>query len=93
MRSQLNEVKKLQKIAGIKEESKPPIDIKAIKVGSILNFEDGEAWIVTKREHDGVLAKPHNKNTKEKYVSIEIYMPFDELEAELASVTNNNSRT
>lgn len=67
MKQQLNEVQKLQKIAGLLKE-----DTKKYKVGTILNFKDGEVWRVTKITPKGVLAKPHDENTKKHNVSVEI---------------------
>lgn len=75
MKTQLNEVQKLQKIAGILKED--------FKVGSILNFKDGEVWRVTKVTPKGVLAKPHDENTKKHNVSVEIEMSNDYLEKHL----------
>jgi uncharacterized protein YkvS len=76
MKMQLNEVQKLQKIAGILKEDEQT-DIENIKVGAILNFKDGEVWRVTKITPKGVLAKPHDENTKKHNVSIEIEMSND----------------
>ena len=53
------------------------------KVGTILNFKDGEVWRVTKVTPKGVLAKPHDENTKKHNVSVEIEMSNDYLKKHL----------
>jgi uncharacterized protein YkvS len=88
MKQQLNEIKRMQQLAGILKENEQS-DPKKYKVGDILNFKDGKQWIVTKLTYDGVLAKPYNKLAQDKYVSIAIDMPFDELEAEEVSVVKD----
>ncbi len=65
--------------------------IKDIKVGSILNFKDGEVWRVTKvmgptSNPRSFLAKPHDEKTKKANTSIEIEMKPDFLEKELESI-------
>jgi hypothetical protein len=67
MKQQLNESKRMQQLAGILKEDDQPI-----KVGAILNFKDGEVWRVTKITPKGVLAKPHDENTKKHNISVEI---------------------
>ncbi len=67
------------------------IKIKDIKVGTILNFKDGEVWRVTKimgptSNPRSFLAKPHDENTKKSNTSIEIEMKPDFLEKELESI-------
>lgn len=74
MKQQLNESKRMQQLAGILKE-----DNQQIKVGAILNFKDGEVWRVTKITPKGVLAKPHDENTKKHNVSVEIEMTNDYL--------------
>lgn len=67
------------------------IKIKDIKVGTILNFKDGEVWKVTKimgpaSNPRGFLAKPHDEKTKKSNTSIEIEMTLDFLEKEVESI-------
>lgn len=64
--------------------------IKNIKVGSILNFTDGETWKVTKfigspSNPRGVFALPYG-DTKEKYVSVAIEFKMDDLEKSVESI-------
>jgi len=67
------------------------IKIKDVKVGTILNFKDGEVWKVTKimgpaSNPRGFLAKPHDEKTKKSNISIEIEMTLDFLEKEVESI-------
>lgn len=83
----LKSVKKL--IEGtINEASK--INVKDIKVGSILNFNDGEQWKVTKfignpSNPRGVFALPHG-DTKKNYVSVALEFTIDDLEQKVNSL-------
>jgi len=66
------------------------ISYKDIKVGSILNFADGETWKVTKfignpSKPRGVFALPYG-DTKEKYVSVAIEFKMDDLEKSVESI-------
>lgn len=59
------------------------IDVKDIKVGSILNFNDGEQWKVTKfignpSNPRGVFALPHG-DTKKNYASVALEFTIDDL--------------
>ena len=78
----LNRSKKLN------EASK--IDVKDIKVGSILNFNDGEQWKVTKfignpSNPRGVFALPHG-DTKKNYVSVALEFTIGDLEQKVDSL-------
>ena len=78
----LNRSKKLN------EASK--IDVKDIKVGSILNFNDGEQWKVTKfignpSNLRGVFALPHG-DTKKNYVSVALEFTIGDLEQKVDSL-------
>lgn len=70
------------------------VKIKDIKVGTILNFKDGEVWKVTRvignsSNPRGFFAKPHDEKTKKHNVSMEIEMTPDFLEKELESVSES----
>ena len=72
----------------INEASK--IDVKDIKVGSILNFNDGEQWKVTKfignpSNLRGVFALPHG-DTKKNYVSVALEFTIGDLEQKVDSL-------
>lgn len=72
----------------INEASK--IDVKDIKVGSILNFNDGEQWKVTKfignpSNPRGVFALPHG-DTKKNYVSVALEFTIGDLEQKVDSL-------
>jgi hypothetical protein len=75
MKYQINETKRMQQLAGIVKEE--------FTKGSILNFKDGEVWRVTKVTPKGVLAKPHDENTKKRNVSVEIEMDNEYLKKHL----------
>jgi hypothetical protein len=67
------------------------INIKDIGPGSILNFKDGEVWIVTKvignaSNPRGYFAKPHDEKTKKANTSVEIELTLDFLKKELESI-------
>lgn len=83
----LKSVKNL--IEGIINEASK-INVKDIKVGSILNFNDGETWKVTKfignpSNPRGVFALPHG-DTKKNYVSVALEFTIDELEKSVNSL-------
>jgi chromosome segregation ATPase len=67
------------------------INIKDIGAGSVLNFKDGEVWIVTKvignaSNPRGYFAKPHDEKTKKANTSVEIELTLDFLKKELESI-------
>lgn len=45
-----------------------------LQKGEIINFKDGESWIITKDENsrNEVMAKPYNELAKKQNVSLEI---------------------
>jgi hypothetical protein len=64
-----------------------------VKVGSILNFKDGETWKVTKiigsqskAGPRGVLAAPYG-DTKKNYVSVAIEFSMDEINKKVKSLS------
>jgi len=62
-----------------------------IKVGTVLNFKDGEEWKVTKiignaSNPRGYFAKPHDEKTKKANTSMEIEMTPEYLKKELSGI-------
>ena len=67
------------------------INVKDIKVGTILNFKDGETWKVTKTpgiSSGKIFAAPHG-DTKKNYVSLPIEFPIDKLEQDVKSLSES----
>jgi hypothetical protein len=63
------------------------INVKDIKVGTILNFKDGETWKVTKTSgisSGKIFAAPYG-DTKKSYVSLPIEFSIDKLEQDVES--------
>jgi hypothetical protein len=78
-----------------KEFLNESINIKNIKVGTILNFKDGEVWKVTKiagpsSNPRGFFAKPHDEKTKKANTSVEIELKPDFLQKELESLNESS---
>ena len=64
------------------------INAKDIKVGTILNFKDGETWKVTKTSgisSGKIFAAPYG-DTKKSYVSVAIEFSTENLEKDLTSI-------
>lgn len=64
------------------------INIKDIKVGTILNFKDGETWKVTKTSgisSGKIFAAPYG-DTKKSYVSLPIEFSTENLEKDVTSI-------
>jgi len=64
------------------------INVKDIKVGTILNFKDGETWKVTKTSgisSGKIFAAPYG-DTKKSYVSVAIEFSTENLEKDLTSI-------
>ena len=69
------------------------INVKDIKVGTILNFKDGETWKVTKTSgisSGKIFAAPYGE-TKKSYVSLPIEFSIENLENDVKSL--NESQT
>jgi hypothetical protein len=79
----------------VEESLSESINIKDIKVGTILNFKDGEVWKVTKiagpsSNPRGFFAKPHDEKTKKANTSVEIELKPDFLQKELESLNESS---
>jgi len=64
------------------------VNVKDIKVGTILNFKDGETWKVTKTSgisSGKIFAAPYG-DTKKSYVSVAIEFSIENLEKDLTSI-------
>ena len=64
------------------------VNVKDIKVGTILNFKDGETWKVTKTSgisSGKIFAAPYG-DTKKSYVSVAIEFSTENLEKDLTSI-------
>ena len=64
------------------------INVKDIKVGTILNFKDGETWKVTKTSgisSGKIFAAPYGE-TKKSYVSIPLEFSIAKLEKDVTSI-------
>jgi hypothetical protein len=64
------------------------VNAKDIKVGTILNFKDGETWKVTKTSgisSGKIFAAPYG-DTKKSYVSVAIEFSIENLEKDLTSI-------
>ena len=64
------------------------VNVKDIKVGTILNFKDGETWKVTKTpgiSSGKIFAAPYG-DTKKHYVSLPIEFSTENLEKDLTSI-------
>ena len=64
------------------------INVKDIKVGTILNFKDGETWKVTKTSgisSGKIFAAPYGE-TKKSYVSLPIEFSTENLEKDVTSI-------
>ena len=67
------------------------VNVKDIKVGTILNFKDGETWKVTKTSGISagkIFAAPYG-DTKKNYVSLPIEFPIDKLEQDVKSLSES----
>jgi hypothetical protein len=67
------------------------INAKDIKVGTILHFNDGETWKVTKTSgiaSGKIFAAPHG-DTKKNYVSLPIEFSIDKLEQDVKSLSES----
>jgi|688.fasta_scaffold407146_2 hypothetical protein len=67
------------------------INTKDIKVGTILNFKDGETWKVTKTpgiSTGKIFAAPYG-DTKKKYISLPIEFPIDTLKQDVKSLSES----
>jgi hypothetical protein len=67
----------------------------APKVGSILHFNDGEEWKVTKivgnpSSPRGVFALPHGKS-KNKYVSVALQFSMDDIKDGVKRITESKT--
>ena len=70
---------------------KESINTKDIKVGTILNFNDGETWKVTKTSgiaSGKIFAAPYG-DTKKNYVSLPIEFSVDKLEKDVKSLSES----
>lgn len=70
---------------------KESINAKDIKVGTILNFNDGETWKVTKTSgiaSGKIFAAPYG-DTKKNYVSLPIEFSIDKLEKDVKSLSES----
>lgn len=70
---------------------KESINTKDIKVGTILNFNDGETWKVTKTSglaFGKIFAAPYG-DTKKNYVSLPIEFSIDKLEKDVKSLSES----
>jgi hypothetical protein len=64
------------------------VNVKDIKVGTILNFKDGETWKVTKTSgisSGKIFAAPYG-DTKKSYVSVAIEFSIENLEKDVTSI-------
>lgn len=64
------------------------INVKDIKVGTILNFKDGETWKVTKTpgiSTGKIFAAPYG-DTRKSYISIAIEYQIDKLKQDVESI-------
>jgi len=69
------------------------INVKDIKVGTILNYDSGETWKVTKIVGDksnprGVFAAPHG-DTKKNYISLPLEFSVEDLENGVKSLSES----
>lgn len=69
------------------------INVKDIKVGTILNFKDGETWKVTKTpgiSTGKIFAAPYG-DTRKSYISIAIEYQIDKLKQDVESLSESQS--
>jgi hypothetical protein len=88
MKQLLNELKRLQQFAGIKEAKE--FNVKDLPKGTIVTFKDGETWMITKvignsSDPRGYMMAPYGK-TKEHYISMQIEFSIKKLEDDIQSV-------